>query len=94
MKEPDDLGDMVWASPPPSDRGRYDWPSIAQVLRDHPGEWLRIFEEGPTSTANMLRQGDVAVLHPDDGFEVRTRNNVRTPQRRCALYLRYVPRSQ
>lgn len=90
----DDLGDMVWASPPPADRGRYDWPAIAMHLRDHPGEWLRIFEEGPTSTANAIRQGDVHALSPMDGFEVTTRNNVRYPRRRCSLYLRWMPEEE
>lgn len=90
MSNPD-LGSMVWASPPPADRGKYDWSAIAQHLREHPGEWLRVFEDGPTSTANTVRQGDVSVLLPRDGFEVTTRNNTRYPRRRCTLYLRWVP---
>jgi hypothetical protein len=85
-----DLGDLVWEAPPPAERRRYDWPEISRQLRNNPGKWMRIFENGPTSTANAIRQGDVASLRSEDGFEVTTRNNTRSAPRRCSLYLRWV----
>lgn len=83
---------MVWEVPPPNSRGHYDWPKIAARLRESPGEWLKVFDDGPTSTVNAIRQGAVLDLLPQDGFEVTTRNNVKSPRRRCTLYLRWVPK--
>lgn len=89
----------VWEAPSPGTRSGYDWNVIADQLRAHPGEWMRVFEQGPTSVANSIRQAEVRALTPvhragrtDYGFEVRTRNNVRGARPRvCSLYLRYVP---
>ena len=85
---------VSWELPPLSEaeeRVRYDWTKIAAQLRRRPGEWAKIFEDDRTSVVNAIRQGAVKSLHPDSGFEVRTRNNVRRPVRKCSLYLRYVP---
>jgi hypothetical protein len=88
---------MTWESPPPS--GRYDWPRIARELRDHPGEWLKVFDEGLVSAVNAVRQGEVQALTPvrpgrrtvtHEGFEVRTRNNKAGPPKTCTLYLRWM----
>lgn len=87
------VSDVSWEIPPQSEaetRVRYDWTKIAALLRERPGEWAKVFEDDRTSVVNAIRQGSVRVLHPDLGFEVRTRNNVRSPVRRCSLYLRYV----
>jgi len=84
-----ELGAEAWDEPSP--HLRRDWSAIADQLRGQPGKWLLIFHDGPTSTANAIRQGDVKPLRPDDGFQVTTRNNVSKPVRRCSLYLRYVP---
>lgn len=88
----------VWEQPPVGTRSGYDWTEIARQLRSRPNEWLRIFEMGPTSIANSIRQGEIRALTPvhrhgrtNGGFEVRTRNNQRGAPRRCSLYLRYVP---
>lgn len=79
-----------WAAPPrPANRGPYDWNAIAQRLRQKPGEWLLIFEDGPRGTANSVRQGHVLVFR-EPGYEVTTRNN--NPETgTCSLYVRWVP---
>lgn len=53
--------------------------------------WGKVFAFDKVSVANAVRQGNVKAVRPDLGFEVRTRNNVRVPERMCSLYLRYNP---
>lgn len=77
----------------PPRREKYDWESIARQLREHPGQWALVFEHGKTSTANAIRQGAVKALDPGLGFQVRTTNNQRSPQRTCTLWLRWNPPS-
>lgn len=84
----DDVSSVEWETP---NRPRYDWAAIAEQLRSQPMEWGKVFENGPTSTVNAVRQGNVRHVRPDDGFEVRTTNNVREPERRCSFYLRFNP---
>jgi|SRR6478752_2268637 len=94
MSEAEKITEVSWESPPHSlaeERVRYDWNKIAAKLKRRPGEWAKVFENDRTSVVNAIRQGGVVALHPDLGFEVRTRNNVRAPVRKCDLYLRYVP---
>lgn len=87
----------VWENPPPARHG-YDWADIARQLREHPSQWLKIFDDGPVSLVNAIRQESVSALTPTTrpglargGFEVRTRNNKVGPPRTCSLYLRWVP---
>lgn len=80
---------VTWEAPPEPSM-RYDWTAIADQLRGNPGQWARIFESDKTSIVNAIRQGAIRPLD-DDCFEIRTRNNVRSPERRCTLYMRYVP---
>lgn len=80
-----------WEIPPPEGRNKYDWHAIADVLRSKPGTWAKIFDDDRVSIVNALRQGSVRVLAPSEGYEVRTRNNVRYPERRCTLYMRWNP---
>lgn len=87
----------VWEAPPVGTRSGYDWASISDQLRERPGDWMRVYERGPTSIANSIRQGEIRALTPvhrsgrtEFGFEVRTRNNIRGTPRMCSLYLRYV----
>lgn len=86
------VSDVVWEEPGPARQRRYDWSAIAAHLQANPGEWARIFERDRTSLVNAIRQGAVKPLDPALGFEVRTRNNVRAPDRVCTLYMRYVPK--
>jgi hypothetical protein len=58
---------------------------------------MRVFELGPTSLANSIRQSEIRSLTPvrrkgdtTTGFEIKTRNNQRGTPRRCSMYLRYV----
>ena len=85
--------EVVWEEPPPESRSRnkYDWENIAHQLRSRPNHWAKVFDDGPTSVVNAIRQRKVTHLDPAMGFQVRTRNNVRTPVRSCTLYMRYVP---
>jgi uncharacterized protein (DUF2252 family) len=70
---------------------RYNWSKIAQALRAHPMEWALIFERGHASRVNRVRDGRVAAVHPDLGFEVVTVNNTRGRPRTCDLYMRWNP---
>jgi hypothetical protein len=84
----DDVSSVVWESP---NRTRYDWQAIAEQLMSEPMKWGKVFDKGPTSTVNAVRQGNVKHVRPQDGFEVRTTNNVREPARLCTFYLRFNP---
>ena len=89
-EESEPVSDVTWEEPAES-RPRYDWSVIAEKLRANPDEWAKIFDDDKTSLVNAIRQGAIRVLDPTLGFQVQTRNNVREPERRCALYMRYVP---
>jgi hypothetical protein len=84
------ISEVAWEDPPPK-RTSYDWPVIADTLRKNPMEWALIFRNDRTSVVNAMRQGAIAPLHRDLGFEYRTANNVRLPERRCDLYVRFNP---
>ena len=78
---------------PPPDRikVRYDWERIADSLREYPGEWLRIFTDGRTSTKNAVVQGAIRAVRPALGFEVRTTDNTRGSPRTCTMWMRWNP---
>lgn len=88
---------MAWEDPPRTPRGfQGDWAAITAELRAHPNQWLRIFEGGPLSVVNAVRQDEVTAVHPMRprgqevaGFEVRTRNNNTGPPRTADFYLRW-----
>ena len=89
----------TWEEPPPPARSPADWPAIARQLKARPGEWLKVFDDGPVSAVNAVRQGEVQWLTPvrpgrkvvtTEGFEVRTRNNKPGPPKVCTLYLRWM----
>lgn len=88
-------GSMRWETPPPPGHG-YRWPELAEQLRANPDEWLLVFEDGPVSVINAIRQASIAVLTPirmrkdtHPGFEVRTRNNRVGPPKTADFYLRW-----
>lgn len=81
---------MDWEEPEP--RTIYNWAEISAELKKHPMEWLKIFDRDRTSVVNAIRQGSIAALHPDLGFEAETRNNERGHPRTCSLYLRWNPK--
>jgi hypothetical protein len=86
----------TWEAPPPSPSG-FDWTAIAQALRENPEQWLKLFDSGPASVVNAIRQGSIRALRPmvlrggRGGFEVRTTENRPGPPRTATCYLRYVP---
>ena len=87
-------GGMSWESPPPTGHG-YDWAAIAGQLRARPNEWLKVFDDGPLSIINAIRQAQIAALRPafrpgvESGIQVRTRNNQPGPPRTATMYLRW-----
>lgn len=82
---------VEFKEPPPYTR--YDWHSVADQLREKPGEWALVFTNGPVSAVNSLRQG-VSALPPDE-FEFRTSNNDKTARpRTCDLWIKYTPRKK
>jgi hypothetical protein len=87
------VGSVEWESPAPPANVKYDWQSIAEQLRERPGEWAKVFEKDRVSLVNALRQSKMNALLPSDGFEILTRNNVRAsgPARTCTLYMRWTP---
>jgi hypothetical protein len=92
VSDPEKSTGIGWERPSPSRHG-YDWDTIAAQLKARPGEWMKIFEEGPTSVANGIRQGHVKQLMRADGFETTTRNNKKateTSPKTCDLFIRYV----
>lgn len=87
---PDDaVTGIPWEEPPA--RVNYDWYAIADQLRTEPMRWAKVFDKGGQSISNAIKQGHVAAVHPDLGFESRTANNTRQPPRTCTLYLRFNP---
>lgn len=90
-KEPSEkIATVSWEEPPVY-KLSYAWDTIAAQLRLHPMEWAKVFSDDRTSVANAIRQGSVAAVHPDLGFEIQTTNNVRGPIRTCDMYMRYNP---
>lgn len=83
--------DSVQFADPPNVPTRYDWAAIAGQLKAQPMKWALIFTRDRTSIANAARQGSIAVVKPGAGFEYRTANNTREPDRTCSLYMRYNP---
>lgn len=78
----------------PPVRTRYDWLRISEQMRAAPMEWHCIYENDRTAVANAVRQGSVADVHPDLGFEALTINNRRTSPRTCDFYMRYNPEKE
>jgi hypothetical protein len=64
-----------------------DYWSVADRLRERPGEWALCFENVPIAVPNAIRRGVRAL--PRDEFEMKTANNTATPPRTCDVYLRY-----
>jgi hypothetical protein len=75
----------------PPTRGSYDWPVIADVLRQNPGKWTLAFRQEKYSIAVAIRNGSIRSLLREDGFKVATRNNSRSKPRMCDIYLSYDP---
>lgn len=83
---------VTWEDPPLTTA--YDWEAIAEDLRSNPGQWAKVFEQDRTSYVVSIRSGSVRALRPEDGFEVKTRDNKLEPVRTCTLYMRYNPEKE
>lgn len=78
--------------PPEPKRLKYDWVKIAKRCKRRPGDWLLVFEQDKETYATAIRQGGIAALTKDKGFELRTANNRQSARPRvCDLWVRYVP---
>lgn len=89
---------IKFGTPPPRRQSPYDWTKIADTLRKHPGTsedpnsgWALVFEGDRTTLVTAIRNGGIAALRKEKGFEVRTANNTTGSPRTCDLWLRYVP---
>lgn len=88
---------LDWEEPPPPRSRRYDWAAIAEQLRARPLQWAKVFDHDRASLATAIRIKGISALNPDDGFEIKTSNNVRLRDedgketRLCTLYVRYNP---
>jgi hypothetical protein len=70
----------------------YDWDNIYQSLRDNPGQWALLVEQGKMSTYNAIAQSNISNFKPDMGIETRLANsNYKTKPRRADIYVRYNP---
>lgn len=80
-----------WGDPPPL-APKHDWPQLARVLRSKPMRW-RKFERERATVPNAIRQGKIPSVSSERGFEIETRNNIRSSigPRTCTLYIRYNP---
>ena len=71
---------LVGDPPPPDNRHKYKWNRYADLARDNPGEWVRIFERDRYSTAvsakrnHWFRKKAGEEFSPF-GFRLRTTNN-------------------
>lgn len=82
---------IKFGTPPPRRQSPYDWTKIAESLRKNPTEWALVFEGDRTTLVTAIRNGGIAALRKEKGFEVRTANNTTGSPRTCDLWLRYVP---
>lgn len=80
---------VEWEAPPSA--GRPDWGQVAEELRAHPYQWLKVFKHGRTSWKEAMAQGHVAAVHPNLGFEYQSSDNRRGTPRTCTLFMRYNP---
>lgn len=80
---------LTRATEPPR-QPAYDWEAVAEEVRKHPGEW-RSMGQVPYGHYVAIKGQRIAALKPGLGFEVATRNNIRSTPRTCELLLRYNP---
>lgn len=80
---------VAWEEPPTAVRPV--WREVADELRAHPMEWMKVYANGRSSWAEAVRKGHVAVLNPNLGFEFSTTDNTRDTPRHCTLYARHNP---
>jgi hypothetical protein len=83
---------VAFGTPPPKRQRKYDWAAIAKKCKRRPGQWFLVFEQDKTTYSATIRQGGIAALKPELGFEMRTANNKTNVKPRVQdLWVRYVP---
>jgi len=86
----DEVTGVEWSTPGPP-RNSYDWREIGTMLREHPGQWLKLADRAPRSLANALRAG-IGPIQREQHYEITTRNNATTEQGlTCTIFLRFNP---
>lgn len=95
---------LVQQDPPAGRVQVYDWAAIAAQVESQAGTWFKVFEQDKTSYSVAIRNGDIAALRSELGFEMRTANNTRGrtkgtngsddpgEARTCSLFLRFDPK--
>jgi hypothetical protein len=68
-------GRLRWEDELPPRRGKYNWTAIASRLRERPGTWLLIEEQGSRSIYSAVKRGRLTALRdPEWVYEIKTRN--------------------
>ncbi len=70
-----------------SSNQRFDHAAIAQELRDNPGEWALLTENGANTLSMQIKRGQIAAYRPSGAFESVTRDVKGT---RAKIYARYI----
>lgn len=79
------MTEIKFQNPPRRKRGRTDWVSVAEQLRQRPGEWALVARMSPATVVRIKRGGYKAF--PAGEFEATSRN---VRDKKADIYLRYV----
>lgn len=86
------MSEITFQEPPKVTRsGRAPNPKylqIAQQLKERPGQWALIIEQGHQTTAARIRSGRISAFRPKGMFEATARNT--DDQGRCQVYARFI----
>jgi hypothetical protein len=84
------MTELEWREPPPSRRGKHSagkGAATAAALRQRPGVWARISQDGNSGTAIAIKSGKASAFSPGGSFEAVTRKR---PDGNFDIYARYV----
>lgn len=79
------MTETKFQDPPMRKRGEVDWASVAEQLRQRPGEWALVTRANP-SVVPQVKRGRYQAL-PRGEFEATSRN---VRDGKAEIYLRYV----
>lgn len=79
------MTEIKFQNPPMHKRGRTDWASVAEQLRQRPGEWALVARVNPAAVTHIKRGGYKAF--PAGEFEATSRN---ARDSKADIYVRYV----
>lgn len=86
--------DLNFVDPPTKYRREktYDWDAILAALKDNPGQWALLAEQGKMSTYNAITQNKISNFRPGLGVEARLANSDwKSKPRRADVFVRYSP---